>query len=45
MYKLGMNFVTIILAAGQGKRMRSKLPKPLHRLVASRFWDGRLMPP
>ena len=32
MYKLGMNFVTIILAAGQGKRMRSKLPKPLHRL-------------
>ena len=27
-----MNFVTIILAAGQGKRMRSKLPKPLHRL-------------
>ena len=32
MYKLVMNFVTIILAAGQGKRMRSKLPKPLHRL-------------
>ena len=27
-----MNFVAIILAAGQGKRMRSKLPKPLHRL-------------
>lgn len=27
-----MEFTAIILAAGQGKRMLSKLPKPLHRL-------------
>ncbi|MGC6484382.1 MAG: bifunctional UDP-N-acetylglucosamine diphosphorylase/glucosamine-1-phosphate N-acetyltransferase GlmU [Candidatus Puniceispirillales bacterium] len=27
-----MEFTAIILAAGQGKRMRSKLPKPLHQL-------------
>ena len=26
------NLVTIVLAAGQGRRMRSKLPKALHRL-------------
>jgi bifunctional UDP-N-acetylglucosamine pyrophosphorylase/glucosamine-1-phosphate N-acetyltransferase len=27
-----MNFATIILAAGHGTRMQSRLPKPLHRL-------------
>lgn len=27
-----MEFAAIILAAGEGKRMRSSLPKPLHRL-------------
>lgn len=29
---MNMNFVAIILAAGQGQRMRSNLPKPMHRL-------------
>ena len=29
---MNMKFIAIILAAGQGKRMRSKLPKPLHLL-------------